>query len=57
MKMDKDFWMTILVTIMKLIPVIVSIGIVALFIWAFVTYGGKPVSEVPSWVHWIMFSR
>ena len=38
-----------------ILALIVIVGSVIFFIWAMATYGGKPVSEVPSWVHWLMF--
>ena len=43
--------------IFAVVMVILLIGWIALHVWAYATYGGKPVTEVPSWVHWIMLNR
>ena len=36
------------------ICIIVFIIAVALEIWAMVSYGGKPASEIPFWVFWVI---
>lgn len=36
--------------------IVFVVALVVLEIWIFATYGGKPINEVPSWVHWFMFS-
>lgn len=34
--------------------IVVMIIVIIFNIWLGVTYGGKPASEVPFWVFWIM---
>lgn len=31
------------------------VGLIFLSIWVWVKYGNTPVSELPSWVAWLMF--
>lgn len=33
---------------------IILIAIIIFEIWTAITYGGKPVSEVPFWAFWVM---
>lgn len=37
------------------IPILVALGLVGVLISCVIVYGGKPVSELPSWVAWLMF--
>ena len=39
------------------IIIAIIIGVIAFVIWTFVTYGGKPITEVPSWVFWFMHRK
>ena len=36
------------------IIIAIIIGLIAFVIWMFITYGDKPITEVPSWVVWFM---
>ena len=37
--------------------ILLVIAALAFSIWVYATYGGKPVNEVPSWVHWFMINK
>lgn len=36
---------------------LVCIFIVVFWIYMFATYGGKPITEVPTWVIWLLFGK
>lgn len=36
--------------------IVLILALVVFEVFIFVKYGGKPVNEVPSWVHWFMLS-
>lgn len=35
--------------------VVVTVGLIVVEIYVWVTYGNKPIDEVPIWVLWFMF--
>lgn len=36
--------------------IVLILALIVFEVFIFVKYGGKPVNEVPSWVHWFMLS-
>lgn len=30
---------------------------IAFFVYTFVAYGGKPITEVPTWAIWLLFGK
>ena len=47
----------ILLILGYVIVIAILISMIAVGIWAFVTYGDKPITEVPSWVIWFMHRK
>lgn len=39
--------------VLLVIGVLIALATVAFDIWIVVTYGNKPVSEIPSWALWL----
>lgn len=37
-----------------LLLILISVGAIVLSIYAFITYGSKPITEIPSWIIWFM---
>lgn len=37
--------------------VIVCVLIIALWIYAIITYGGKPLKDIPIWAIWVLFGK
>ena len=37
-----------------LLLILIGVGAIVLSIYAFITYGGRPITEIPSWVIWFM---
>lgn len=35
---------------------LIAIAYFVLYIYCFFTYGDKPITEIPSWVWWVMYS-
>lgn len=33
------------------------IAIIGLWLYVLITYGGKPITEVPSWAAWFLFAK
>ena len=36
--------------------IVLIVALIVFEVFIFVKYGGKPINEVPSWVHWFMLS-
>lgn len=36
---------------------LVCLAFVVLWLYALIAYGGKPITEIPSWVVWMLFSK
>ena len=36
---------------------LVCVLIIAFWVYALVTYGGKPITEVPTWAVWLIFGK
>ena len=56
--MKESFWSYVLLILMWvfIIALIAFVGInIFWLIYAFVKYGGKPISEIPSWALFYMF--
>ena len=41
-------------TLVELIICIFLLAIIAIMLWALISYGNKPVSEMPIWLYWLM---
>ena len=35
--------------------IVLAVAVVVAYIYALIAYGGKPVSEVPTWALWFIF--
>lgn len=46
-KLFYALWITIIV---------LTISAIIAYVYALIAYGGKPVSEVPTWALWLLFS-
>jgi len=51
----RDIFLKILGIIGLIFIVILLGGLIFLSIWIWIKYGNTPVSELPSWVAWLMF--
>ena len=54
-KIDKEkvrLWLTLM--FLRAVFVLAVVAVVA-YIYALIAYGGKPVSEVPTWALWFLF--
>ena len=40
--------------VLLVIGVLIALAAIAFDIWAVVTYGNKPASEVPAWALWLL---
>ena len=36
--------------------IVLAISAIVAYVYALIVYGGKPVSEVPTWALWLLFS-
>lgn len=36
---------------------LVCVLIIVFWFYAFITYGGKPIAEVPTWAVWLIFGK
>lgn len=52
----KDKVIDILLRVVMKLLILLMVGVAALYIWALIKYGGKPISEVPTWVWWLLRS-
>ena len=41
-------------TVMEIITLLFIIGIVGISLYGLIKYGGKPVSEMPIWLYWLL---
>jgi len=56
--MRKHFSLTnLLVSAGAVLMTLALLSFVGLIIYAWVTYGGKPVSEIPAWALWLMWGK
>ena len=46
------FW-----TVFLAFMIIAAIATVIFVCWTFITYGDKPITEIPSWAFWVMQGR
>lgn len=46
------FWTAVLA-----VMIIAAIATVIFVCWTFMTYGDKPITEIPSWAFWVMQGR
>ena len=46
----------IILWVVVLIAVIAVVSSVVAYAYALIAYGGKPISEVPTWALWFLFS-
>ena len=53
-KIDID-WGAIFLVFVIVLVVLLVLGSIATSIYCFVTYGGKPINEIPSWAFVFMF--
>ena len=44
----------LLAKLILLLFILIGIGAIVLSIYAFITYGNKPITEIPSWVIWLI---
>lgn len=40
-----------------IILALLCVAIIAAWIYAFVEYGGKPITEIPTWALWLIFGK
>lgn len=45
------------VKIFLILVAAIVLGVVALTIYVFIVYGGKPITEIPSWAVWFMMPK
>lgn len=57
MKKIKEFISDNIATIICIIFILVILALCFGYGWVLVEYGNKPISEVPSWVLWLMFQN
>lgn len=58
-KLKRTGWkiLSLLVTYgIPAIAIIIIVGYIILRCYCFINYGDRPVTEVPAWVWWIMYS-
>ena len=53
-KPDKDDLMCLFYLFLCSIPIILAIGYLILYTYCIVKYGNVPISELPSWVYFIL---
>lgn len=53
-KLTKYLFEVILV-ILTIVVILVLLGCIGTSIYCWITYGGKPVEEIPLWAFWFMF--
>lgn len=41
-------------TLVEFIITIFLVGLIAITLWGLITYGNKPVSEMPIWLYWLL---
>jgi hypothetical protein len=51
----KETIITIGLWILVVIGILIALSIIALEVYVWITYGGKPIGEIPSWALWFMF--
>ncbi len=54
-KIKKVDWMQILLIGFIALMALTALTVGGLTVYCWVAYGGKPVTEVPSWALWFMF--
>ena len=42
------------IKLILLLFILICVGAIVLSIYAFITYGNKPITEIPSWVIWLI---
>lgn len=57
MKKIKEWIVDNIGTIICIIFIILVLALAFGYGWVLVEYGDKPISEVPSWVLWLMFQN
>lgn len=57
MKKIKEWICDNIATLICIIFIILVLALIFGYGWVMVEYGDKPVSEVPSWVLWLMFQN
>lgn len=55
MKKSKFDWSAFFVKALYCLGGLVVAGIIATTIYCLITYGGKPIQEIPGWALWFMF--
>ena len=53
-KFNKDDLMILFLLFLYLLPIILVIGYLILYVYCMVKYGNVPISELPSWVYFIL---
>lgn len=51
---NNDTLTTIFWTAVLAVMILVVIATVIFVCWTFITYGDKPITEIPSWAFWVM---
>lgn len=41
----------------NIVLTLVCVLIIVFWVYAFVTYGDKPITEVPTWAVWLIFGK
>ena len=52
--MTQKFYTFLAWLVFIIIPVVLLVGVITITIVAFVMYGDKPITEVPSWYFWLI---
>lgn len=53
----KDSLADVIVFLIKCLPVIFVIGYIIFYIAVFVEYKDVPMSEIPTWAAWMLFTK
>ncbi len=51
----KETIISVLVWALWVLVILIGLSILALEVYVWITYGGKPIGEIPSWALWFMF--
>ena len=55
MKELKENIATICFWAVVFVGILIALSIIVLEVYVWITYGGKPITEIPSWALWFMF--
>ena len=52
-KFKENIWFYLLITLF----IIIIVGLASVEIFCWITYGKKPITEIPSWALWFMIGK